>query len=111
MNIEGLPAELADRAQTLGAKYALKVIDDDGKPHFAFLKKAKRHTIEQCMGMVSGVGGAEPRLIDAGEMVLRDGWIAEVSDAAILENEDLLISASFSAYKTIQIRLGELEKF
>ena len=100
------------KAKALGAVHAIKVNKKGGEDFYAFLSKPSRETIELVMGrLTAGAGGfGELRMIEAGEITLRNGRIKEVSDERILEDEDLLISASFVAYKTINIRLGELEE-
>jgi hypothetical protein len=100
------------RAKSLGAAFEIKVPTDSGGPLVAYIKKPSREVVEQVFSRVAGAaaGIGEMRMIEAGEIVLRSGWIAEVSDAAILDDQDTLITASMSAYQTVNIRLGEVEK-
>lgn len=101
----------AKEAKGLKASHSVKLRTDEGKAVFAFFKKPTREVVTQVMArtaqVAAGVGGD---MIEGGEIVLRTGWIDKVSDQIILEDEDLLIAASLTAYGAVNIKIGDLEK-
>lgn len=83
--------------------YTLEI---DGKT--AQLSKPTRQIMGQAMGMVVPVNGQVPDITKAGEWILRNCWID--GDKEILEDDDLLFSASMSIMELLKIKQAEIKK-
>jgi len=89
-------------------KFEIAVTDDDGKEYKCQLSAIDRTVLEIVIGLIMPSGGEKPQYLKAGELILNSCWCS--GDEQIRTDEQLLISASMSAYKLFELKKTTLKK-
>lgn len=88
--------------------FTLSVEGESGKEYTCQLRKPSKRILGQATGMMVPVNGQLPDVSEAGEWILKNCWID--GDEIILEDEDLLFSASMACMEMTQLRTATLKK-
>ncbi len=100
--------EVVAASKPLG-DYTIEVVEPSGGVLKIFLRKLDRATLEVCLSKM-GLNGGTPRMIEAGELILRSCMVKGGDEAKVLGNEDYTVAASLQAFELIDIVEARLKK-